>query len=116
MIRDAPILLLDEPTTGLDAESSQRVLAPLRRLMHGRTTIIISHNLLTVTDADHIVFLEHGRITGTGTHTQLLASNPAYAHLYGLHQPTTPAAGGPSPLAPRQTILPTDSGRQGVPT
>ncbi|MDT7623660.1 MAG: ATP-binding cassette, subfamily bacterial [Pseudonocardiales bacterium] len=116
MIRDAPILLLDEPTTGLDAESSQRVLAPLRRLMHGRTTIIISHNLLTVTDADHIVFLEHGRITGTGTHTQLLATNPAYAHLYRLHQPTTPADSVPSSLAPRQAILPTDSGRQGVPT
>ena len=55
MIRDAPVLLLDEPTTGLDAESSERVLVPLRRLMAGRTTLMISHNLLTVTDADRIV-------------------------------------------------------------
>jgi ABC-type multidrug transport system fused ATPase/permease subunit len=85
MIRDAPILLLDEPTTGLDAESTRRVLAPLRRLMAGRTTLIISHNLLTVTDADRILFLEGGRITGQGPHSVLLASSPGYAHLYRLH-------------------------------
>ncbi|MEO7196072.1 MAG: ABC transporter ATP-binding protein [Pseudonocardiaceae bacterium] len=87
MIRDAPILLLDEPTTSLDAEASDRILAPLRRLITGRTTILISHNLLTVTDADKIIYLEHGRITETGTHTQLLASNNQYAHLYHLHHP-----------------------------
>jgi ABC-type multidrug transport system fused ATPase/permease subunit len=85
MIRDAPVLLLDEPTTGLDAASSQRVLAPMRRLMAGRTTLIISHNLLTVTDADQILFLADGRITGAGTHDELLATNPGYAHLYRLH-------------------------------
>jgi len=92
MIRDAPVLLLDEPTTGLDAGSTQRVLAPMRRLMSGRTTLIISHNLLTVTDADQILFLRDGRITGAGTHHQLLATNADYAHLYRLHQePRTPA-------------------------
>ena len=89
MIRDAPILLLDEPTTSLDAEASQRILTPLRRLITGRTTIVISHNLLTVTEADQIVYLEHGRITETGTHTQLLANNNHYAHLYNLHHPST---------------------------
>jgi ABC-type multidrug transport system fused ATPase/permease subunit len=87
MIRDAPILLLDEPTTSLDADAAQRILTPLRRLITGRTTIIISHNLLTVTDADQIIYLEHGRITETGTHDQLLASNHQYAHLYHLHHP-----------------------------
>ncbi|MFN2535331.1 MAG: ABC transporter ATP-binding protein, partial [Pseudonocardiaceae bacterium] len=71
MIRDAPVLLLDEPTTGLDAASAQRILAPMRRLMTGRTTLIISHNLLTVTDADQILFLDRGRITGAGTHYEL---------------------------------------------
>ena len=86
MIRDAPVLLLDEPTTGLDAESSQRVLTPLRRLMAGRTTIIISHNLLTVTDADRILFLDQGRIIGAGTHNELLNTLPAYAQLYRIHQ------------------------------
>jgi ATP-binding cassette subfamily B protein len=89
MIRDAPLLLLDEPTTSLDAHASQRILTPLRRLITGRTTIIISHNLLTVTDADHIIYLEHGRITETGTHDQLLRNNHQYAHLYHLHHPPT---------------------------
>lgn len=86
MIRDAPILLLDEPTTGLDAESTRRVLAPLRKLMAGRTTLIISHNLLTVTDADRIVFLEAGRITGQGPHHDLMAGSAGYAQLYRLHE------------------------------
>jgi ABC-type multidrug transport system fused ATPase/permease subunit len=85
MIRDAPILLLDEPTTGLDAESSERVLDPMRRLMADRTTLVISHNLLTVTDADQIIYLEHGRITGCGTHDDLIAEHAGYARLYQLH-------------------------------
>jgi ABC-type multidrug transport system fused ATPase/permease subunit len=85
MIRNAPVLLLDEPTTGLDAASTERVLAPLRRLMAGRTSLIISHNLLTVTDADRILFLEKGRVTAAGTHPELLATSPGYAQLYRLH-------------------------------
>jgi ATP-binding cassette subfamily B protein len=90
VIRDAPVLLLDEPTTGLDAESTRRVLAPLRRVMHGRTTIIISHNLLTVADADAILYLERGRVAAAGTHTQLLASCRGYQHLYRLHRQPGP--------------------------
>jgi ABC-type multidrug transport system fused ATPase/permease subunit len=93
MIRDAPILLLDEPTTSLDADATQRILTPLRRLITGRTTIIISHNLLTVTDADQIIYIEHGRITETGTHDQLLTNNHQYAHLYHLHHPAEPSPG-----------------------
>jgi ATP-binding cassette subfamily B protein len=87
LIRDASILLLDEPTTGLDAAAGERVLTPLRRLMSGRTTIVISHNLLTVTDAQQILYLEHGRLTETGTHAELLRNNQRYAHLYLLHHP-----------------------------
>lgn len=93
MIRDAPILLLDEPTTSLDADAAERILGPLRRLMTGRTTIIISHNLLTVADADQIIYIEHGRITEIGTHDQLLTNNNQYAHLYHLHHPADPSHG-----------------------
>lgn len=101
MVRDAPILLLDEPTTSLDADATQRILTPLRRLITGRTTIIISHNLLTVTDVDQIIYIEHGRITEIGTHDQLLAANHQYAHLYHLHHPTDAphGPGGNSNLA-----------------
>ena len=96
MIRDAPVLLLDEPTTGLDAESTRRVLEPLRRLMDGRTTVIISHNLITVTDADEIVYVEDGTVSARGSHEKLLATSPGYAHLYRLHHPDDAAAPAPS--------------------
>ena len=99
MIRDAPVLLLDEPTTGLDAVSGRRVLAPLRRLMAGRTTIIISHDLLTVTDADEIVVLEAGAVSAVGTHEQLLITSPTYAQLYALHHPSARAEATPAGAA-----------------
>jgi ABC-type transport system involved in cytochrome bd biosynthesis fused ATPase/permease subunit len=102
MIRDAPVLLLDEPTTGLDAASTQRIMAPLRRLMSGRTTIIISHNLLTVADADQILYLDCGRVTGAGTHRQMLATHPGYARLYQLHHDQAPSGrvNGARPVGP----------------
>jgi ABC-type multidrug transport system fused ATPase/permease subunit len=94
MIRDAPVLLLDEPTTGLDAESGHRIMAPLRRLMAGRTTVVISHNLLTVRDATRIVVLDHGRVVESGTHDDLFLRDGTYARLHRLHAMTAPAGTG----------------------
>ncbi|MGW0768056.1 ABC transporter ATP-binding protein [Streptomyces sp. NPDC002676] len=93
MIRDAPVLLLDEPTTGLDAGSGRRIMDPLRRLMAGRTTVVISHNLLTVRDATRIVVLDHGRVVEQGPHAELLGRDGAYARLHRLNAPGGPAPG-----------------------
>jgi ATP-binding cassette subfamily B protein/subfamily B ATP-binding cassette protein MsbA len=100
------VLLLDEPTTGLDAASGQRVLAPLRRLMTGRTTIIISHDLHTVTDADEIVVLDGGAVSAVGRHEELLATSPIYAQLYALHQPSGRIATPVPPVAARPPVAP----------
>lgn len=97
MIRDAPVLLLDEPTTGLDVQSGLRVMDPLRRLMAGRTTVVISHNLLTVRDATRIVVLDHGRVLETGSHDDLLGRGGTYAGLHRLHAVPGPAQAGRRP-------------------
>ncbi|MFE2992921.1 ABC transporter ATP-binding protein [Streptomyces sp. NPDC059262] len=96
MIRDAPVLLLDEPTTGLDVQSGRRIMGPLRRLMAGRTTIVISHNLLTVRDATRIVVLDRGRVVESGSHDSLLVHGGMYAGLHRLHAVTSPAQAGSS--------------------
>ncbi|MDI1457982.1 ABC transporter ATP-binding protein [Streptomyces sp. ATE26] len=93
MIRDAPVLVLDEPTTGLDVRSGRRIMDPLRRLMAGRTTVVISHNLLTVQDATRIVVLDHGRVVEQGAHDELLGRDGVYAHLHRLHADGVPSPG-----------------------
>jgi ATP-binding cassette subfamily B protein len=81
-VRDAPVLVLDEPTTGLDAQSAQRILGPLRRLMAGRATIVIAHDLLTVREATRIAVLDAGRVLDTGTHAELLGRCSLYRELW----------------------------------
>ncbi|MBF2073079.1 MAG: ABC transporter ATP-binding protein [Synechococcales cyanobacterium C42_A2020_086] len=83
-IRRAPIVILDEPTTGLDNHSEQVVNDALRRLTRGCTTFTISHNLHAVEQVDRILYIENGRVLEQGTHTELLALNGRYAKLYQL--------------------------------
>jgi ATP-binding cassette subfamily B protein len=98
LLADAPVLILDEPSTGLDAAARAELLPPLRELMRGRTTIIISHDLLTVRDADRIVVLEDGRLTAAGTHEELLTTGETYARLWALHEPGQAGEGASPPI------------------
>ncbi len=82
IIRNAPILILDEPTTGLDAASEELVFEALSRLMEGKTSIVIAHRLATVRRADIIFVLDKGMIVEQGTHEELLRRSGLYAELY----------------------------------
>ena len=86
LIRAAPILILDEPMTGLDVESEDKVRQALNRLMAGRTCVMITHDLQSIADADQVLLLEEGRIIGRGTHAELVASSTRYRRLYELDQ------------------------------
>lgn len=79
LLRKPDILLLDEATASLDSDSEHEVQKALNNLMEERTTVVIAHRLSTVVEADQIIVIEHGRITGCGKHEELLHSHPSYA-------------------------------------
>lgn len=78
-LRDPKILMLDEATASLDSESESKVQQALDKLMVNRTTLVIAHRLATIVNADQIYFIEHGQVTGHGTHHELMKTHPLYA-------------------------------------
>jgi len=94
LIRNNPILILDEPTAALDTESEKLVIEALERLMKGRTVITIAHRLSTIRDADKIIVLKGGVVAEEGTHDQLLTLNGVYAELHRIQYEETSAKAG----------------------
>ena len=82
LLKDAPILILDEATSSLDTESEQYIQKALEELQKNRTTLVIAHRLSTIENADRIVVLDKGRIVEIGSHQELLEIDDAYASLY----------------------------------
>jgi subfamily B ATP-binding cassette protein MsbA len=82
IVRNSPILILDEPTASLDSESEKIVMSALEKLMEGRTVITIAHRLSTIRDADKIIVIENGSVAEQGTHEELMEKGEIYADLY----------------------------------
>jgi subfamily B ATP-binding cassette protein MsbA len=84
LLKDAPILILDEATSSLDTESERHIQAALAQLLLHRTTLVIAHRLSTVEQADRIIVLDAGRIVEQGTHAALIERGGLYAQLHQL--------------------------------
>ena len=93
LLKNAPILILDEATSSLDTQSERRIQDALSALMQNRTTLVIAHRLSTVEKADRIIVLDRGRIVESGTHAELLALNGEYASLYQMQFSDEPGDG-----------------------
>ncbi|MCK7637745.1 ABC transporter ATP-binding protein/permease [Corynebacterium sp. P7202] len=89
LLKDAPVLLLDEAVAAVDPGTERRIQAAVNRLIHGRTVLVIAHRLNTIRNVDQIVVLADGRVDGVGTHDEIIATSPVYRELLGLpEQPT----------------------------
>ena len=86
LIKDAPILILDDSVSAVDTQTERAILDNLRQTRQGRTTILIAHRISTVEQMDRIIFLENGRVTAIGTHTELYDTCPAYHHMVELQK------------------------------
>jgi len=104
ILKDSPILILDEATSELDAESEMLVQKALANLMVGRTTFVIAHRLATVRRADKILVLEEGQIRESGTHAELLAHAGTYARLHGLQFADEDLVAAPQTAPPNLTV------------
>jgi ABC-type multidrug transport system fused ATPase/permease subunit len=108
-LKDAPILILDEPTSSIDSKTEAVILDALDELMVGRTTLMIAHRLSTIRHADQILVLRHGRLVERGTHDELLRLGGVYRQLHDVQNgqrrvsrrlPGVAPAGAPSAGAP----------------
>ena len=106
IIRDTPIVVLDEPLTGLDPRAEEDIGGAIRHLGEGRTTFVVAHRFSTVRDADAILVLDEGALVGFGTHEQLLATCPRYRDLWSHQDP----AGAPAPSAGGLELSPQPGG------
>ncbi|MFN2486306.1 MAG: ABC transporter ATP-binding protein, partial [Acidimicrobiia bacterium] len=82
--RNAPLVILDEPTAALDARAEHELFEKIRSLLEGRTVLLISHRFSSVRNADRIYVLHEGRVVEDGTHHDLLAANGRYAEMFNL--------------------------------
>ena len=92
ILKDAPVVLLDEPTSNLDVETEKGVMQALRRLSRSKTTLTIAHRLSTIVDSDEILVMKHGQITERGTHADLMAQAGWYARMFALQLDEVDAA------------------------
>jgi ATP-binding cassette subfamily B protein len=88
LLKNAPIIILDEATASLDATNEAAVQAAINRLVKNRTVIVIAHKLKTVATADTIIVLDRGRVVEQGTHRELLQHKGLYSRLYAMQQDT----------------------------
>jgi ABC-type multidrug transport system fused ATPase/permease subunit len=97
VLRDAPILILDEPTSSLDASAETLVVEALDRLMKGKTCIVIAHHLSTIRNADAIFVVKDGAIAEHGTHGELLEAGGIYTELFNAQSQTLNSEGADTP-------------------